>query len=168
MTRSIITSVNAGVATLTLSQPEIRNAFSDVVIAEITAAFAEVGQRDDVRAVVLAAVVAGREIGNAGRAVEVDREVEIAFAARRGARDLLNCLHALGQQAGLHKAMFIQIDVHAGVAQVAIGGNQLRQHYVFRCVKISQQIMILINKFQLYFYYLLIPPYHGLSLFFPR
>ena len=55
MTRSIITSVNAGVATLTLSQPEIRNAFSDVVIAEITAAFAEVGQRDDVRAVVLAA-----------------------------------------------------------------------------------------------------------------
>ena len=51
MTRSIITSVNAGVATLTLSQPEIRNAFSDVVIAEITAAFAEVGQRDDVRAV---------------------------------------------------------------------------------------------------------------------
>ena len=46
MTRSIITSVNAGVATLTLSQPEIRNAFSDVVIAEITAAFAEVGQRE--------------------------------------------------------------------------------------------------------------------------
>ena len=76
---------------------------------------------------VLAAVVAGREIGNAGRAVEVDREVEIAFAARRGARDLLNRLHAVGQQAGLQKAMFIQIDVHAGVAQVAIGGNQLRQ-----------------------------------------
>ena len=55
MTRSIITSVNAGVATLTLSQPEIRNAFSDVVIDEIPAAFAEVGQRYDVRAVVPAA-----------------------------------------------------------------------------------------------------------------
>lgn len=55
MTRSVTTSVNAGVATITLSQPEIRNAFSDVVIAEITDAFAAVGQRDDVRAVVLAA-----------------------------------------------------------------------------------------------------------------
>ena len=42
-------------ATITLTQPEIRNAFSDEVIAEITAAFTEVGARADVRAVVLAA-----------------------------------------------------------------------------------------------------------------
>ncbi|WP_409519484.1 enoyl-CoA hydratase/isomerase family protein [Pulveribacter sp.] len=42
-------------ATITLTQPEVRNAFSDEVIAEITAAFQEVGARDDVRAVVLAA-----------------------------------------------------------------------------------------------------------------
>ena len=42
-------------ATITLTQPEIRNAFSDEVIAEITAAFVEVGARQDVRAVVLAA-----------------------------------------------------------------------------------------------------------------
>lgn len=43
------------VARITLTQPDIRNAFSDEVIAEITAAFIEVGARADVRAVVLAA-----------------------------------------------------------------------------------------------------------------
>ena len=43
------------VARITLTQPEVRNAFSDEVIAEITAAFTDVGSRPDVRAVVLAA-----------------------------------------------------------------------------------------------------------------
>ena len=43
------------VATITLTQPEVRNAFSDEVIADITAAFLEVGARPDVRVVVLAA-----------------------------------------------------------------------------------------------------------------
>src|SRR5690606_27658019 len=43
------------VARITLTQPEIRNAFSDEVIAEITQAFTEVGARAEVRAVVLAA-----------------------------------------------------------------------------------------------------------------
>ena len=38
------------VARITLTQPEIRNAFSDEVIAEITAAFVDVGSRTDVRA----------------------------------------------------------------------------------------------------------------------
>lgn len=47
--------VDRGVARITLTQPEIRNAFSDEVIAEITAAFAAAGERPDVRAVVLAA-----------------------------------------------------------------------------------------------------------------
>lgn len=48
-------SYEGPVARITLTQPDIRNAFSDEVIAEITAAFAEVGARADVRAVVLAA-----------------------------------------------------------------------------------------------------------------
>ncbi|MFG0599618.1 enoyl-CoA hydratase/isomerase family protein [Delftia sp. WSY_4] len=42
-------------ATITLTQPEVRNAFSDEVIADITHAFHAVGKRSDVRAVVLAA-----------------------------------------------------------------------------------------------------------------
>ena len=47
--------INAGVAVITLTQPEIRNAFSDEVIADITAAFRTAGERPDVRAIVLAA-----------------------------------------------------------------------------------------------------------------
>ena len=55
MSRPVTLTMNAGVATVTLTQPEIRNAFSDEVIAEITAAFETVAQVADVRAVVLAA-----------------------------------------------------------------------------------------------------------------
>ena len=47
--------VNGPVATITLAQPEVRNAFSDEVIAEITHAFETVGANAAVRAVVLAA-----------------------------------------------------------------------------------------------------------------
>ena len=46
---------DAGVARITLARPEIRNAFSDVAIADITQAFLTVGARADVLAVVLAA-----------------------------------------------------------------------------------------------------------------
>ena len=47
--------VHGPVATITLTQPEVRNAFSDEVIAEITRAFETVGANPAVRAVVLAA-----------------------------------------------------------------------------------------------------------------
>jgi len=42
-------------ATITLSRPEVRNAFNDDVIAELTQAFAQLGQDSQVRAIVLAA-----------------------------------------------------------------------------------------------------------------
>ena len=42
---------DGAVARITLTQPEVRNAFSDEVIADITAAFLEVGAHPDVRAV---------------------------------------------------------------------------------------------------------------------
>ncbi len=44
-----------GVATVTLNRPEVRNAFNDEVIAELTACFLDLGARDDVRCIVLAA-----------------------------------------------------------------------------------------------------------------
>lgn len=44
-----------GVETVTLNRPEVRNAFNDEVIAELTAVFLELGKRDEVRCVVLAA-----------------------------------------------------------------------------------------------------------------
>ena len=55
MSQNLSITQTGAVARITLTQPEVRNAFSDEVIAEITAAFTEVGARPDVRVVVLAA-----------------------------------------------------------------------------------------------------------------
>ncbi len=43
------------VATLTLNRPEVRNAFNEITIAELSLAFDELGRDDSVRAIVLAA-----------------------------------------------------------------------------------------------------------------
>ncbi|HJV83951.1 MAG TPA: enoyl-CoA hydratase/isomerase family protein [Noviherbaspirillum sp.] len=48
-------AIEGRVATLTLNRPDVRNAFNESMIAEITQAFRELGQHDEVRAVVLAA-----------------------------------------------------------------------------------------------------------------
>ena len=45
----------AWVATVTLNRPDVRNAFNDEVIAELTQAFIDLETRDDVRCIVLAA-----------------------------------------------------------------------------------------------------------------
>ncbi len=51
-----LTVTTAGpVARVTLNRPEVRNAFNEVLIAELSAAFTELGKRDDLRAIVLAA-----------------------------------------------------------------------------------------------------------------
>ena len=47
--------IEAHVATVTLNRPEVRNAFNQEVIAEMTQAFVDLRLRDDVRCVVLAA-----------------------------------------------------------------------------------------------------------------
>ncbi|MBA3771507.1 MAG: enoyl-CoA hydratase/isomerase family protein [Ramlibacter sp.] len=44
----------SGVATVTLNRPDVRNAFNDEVITEMTAVFAELGDREEVRCIVLA------------------------------------------------------------------------------------------------------------------
>ena len=43
------------VATVTLNRPEVRNAFNDEMIAEVTETFNSLATRDDVRCIVLAA-----------------------------------------------------------------------------------------------------------------
>ena len=43
------------VATVTLNRPDVRNAFNETTIAEITQAFGELGAEEDLRAIVLAA-----------------------------------------------------------------------------------------------------------------
>lgn len=48
-------AVAGRVATVTLDRPEVRNAFNETTIAEVTHAFTELNARDDVRVIVLAA-----------------------------------------------------------------------------------------------------------------
>ncbi|MES2508354.1 MAG: enoyl-CoA hydratase/isomerase family protein [Pseudomonadota bacterium] len=48
-------NVTGAIATVTLNRPDVRNAFNDEVILEVTAAFRDLSARDDVRCIVLAA-----------------------------------------------------------------------------------------------------------------
>ena len=79
-------SYNGAVARITLTQPEVRNAFSDEVIADITAAFTEVGAHPDVRAVLLAAegpaFCAGANLNWMRRMADYTREENIADAGK--------------------------------------------------------------------------------------
>jgi methylglutaconyl-CoA hydratase len=73
------------VLTITLNRPEVRNAFNDEVIQELIRAFHEVGQRSDVRAVVLAAegpaFCAGADLNWMRRMADYTRTENVADAA---------------------------------------------------------------------------------------
>ena len=77
-------TVQDRVARITLSRPEVRNAFNDEVIAELTEAFTSVANRDDVRAVVLAAegpaFCAGADLNWMRRMADYTREENLADA----------------------------------------------------------------------------------------
>ena len=74
----------ASLATVTLNRPEVRNAFNDEVIAEVTAAFRALGERDDVRCIVLAAsgtaFCAGADLNWMKRMASYTREENLADA----------------------------------------------------------------------------------------
>ena len=74
------------VATVTLNRPEVRNAFNDQVIAELTQAFSELGARDDVRVIVLAAngkaFCAGADLNWMRRMADYSRAENLADAAK--------------------------------------------------------------------------------------
>ena len=55
MSTCLTVTTQGHVARVTLNRPEVRNAFNEVLIAELTATFIELGQRADLRAIVLAA-----------------------------------------------------------------------------------------------------------------
>ncbi|MGA8004655.1 MAG: enoyl-CoA hydratase/isomerase family protein [Burkholderiales bacterium] len=54
MSQALLVNVRAGVATVTLNRPEVRNAFDDALIGELAATFKALDDDDAVRAVVLA------------------------------------------------------------------------------------------------------------------
>ena len=88
-----------GVETVTLNRPEVRNAFNDEVIAEITAVFAEIGKRPEVRCVVLAgngpAFCAGADLNWMKRMADYTRDQNLADAA--GLARMLEAIFQLPQ-----------------------------------------------------------------------
>jgi len=75
-----------GIETVTLNRPEVRNAFNDEVIAELTAVFVELSKRDEVRCVVLAgsgpAFCAGADLNWMKRMAGYTRDENIDDAGR--------------------------------------------------------------------------------------
>jgi len=73
-----------GVSTVTLNRPDVRNAFNDEVITELTAAFIELGKREEVRCIVLAAngtaFCAGADLNWMKRMADYTRDENVADA----------------------------------------------------------------------------------------
>ncbi len=104
--------IEAQRATLTLTRPELRNAFNDAVIAELTQAFTELGARDDVRAIVLAAegpaFCAGADLHWMRRMADYDRAQNLADAGRLA--EMLRVIHHCPKPVVAR----VQGDVYAG------------------------------------------------------
>jgi methylglutaconyl-CoA hydratase len=79
-------SIEGTVARIWLDQPDTRNAFDDVVIAELTQAFAQAGAAPEVRAVVLgahgSAFCAGANLNWMRRMADYTREENLADAGK--------------------------------------------------------------------------------------
>lgn len=89
MTQALTVAVNDRIARITLTRPEVRNAFNDEVIQQLKAAFESVGARDDVRAVVLAAegpaFCAGADLNWMRRMADYTRDENLADAGQLAA-----------------------------------------------------------------------------------
>ncbi|TSE20831.1 Enoyl-CoA-hydratase [Tepidimonas alkaliphilus] len=89
-------TVHGARATVTLARPQLRNAFNDELIAALTAAFAELGARADVRVIVLAAegpaFCAGADLNWMRRMADYGRDENLADAGRLAA--MLRTIHA--------------------------------------------------------------------------
>ncbi|HEY8051141.1 MAG TPA: enoyl-CoA hydratase/isomerase family protein [Ramlibacter sp.] len=88
---------DSGVATVTLNRPEVRNAFNDEVIAELAGVFVELGERAEVRCIVLAgngpAFCAGADLNWMKRMASYtyDENVDDARALANMLRVLYKC-----------------------------------------------------------------------------
>jgi len=102
----------AGMATVTLNRPEVRNAFNDEVIAEMTAVFSELDDRAEVRCIVLAgngpAFCAGADLNWMKRMAGYTRDENVADAAA-----LANMLRAI-YRCPKPTIARVQGDVYAG------------------------------------------------------
>ncbi len=89
MTQARNVAVNDRIARITLTRPEVRNAFNDEVIQQLKAAFESVGANSDVRAVVLAAegpaFCAGADLNWMRRMADYTRDENLADAGQLAA-----------------------------------------------------------------------------------
>lgn len=127
------------VARVTLTQPEVRNAFSDEVIAELTAAFTDVGAREDVRAVVLAAegpaFCAGANLNWMRRMADYTREENVEDAGKLA--EMLRVMYECPKPTIVR----VQGDVYAGgmglVAACDLAVSVDTAHYCLSEVKLG-------------------------------
>ncbi len=105
-------TVRGARATVVLTRPELRNAFNEELIAELSAAFQALGARDDVRAIVLAAegpaFCAGADLHWMRRMADYTREQNLADAKRLAA--MLRAIHDCPKPTVAR----VQGDVYAG------------------------------------------------------
>lgn len=89
MSTALTIAVQDRIARITLTRPEVRNAFNDEVIQQLRAAFESVGAMSDVRAVVLAAegpaFCAGADLNWMRRMADYTRDENIADAGQLAA-----------------------------------------------------------------------------------
>jgi methylglutaconyl-CoA hydratase len=94
--KNLLLQQTGHVATVTLNRPEVRNAFNDELIAELTALLLELGARDDVRCIVLAAAgsafCAGADLNWMRRMAGYTRAENLADA--QGLAGMMHTLHA--------------------------------------------------------------------------
>ena len=86
---SLVVDSKAGIARVTLNRPEVRNAFNAELIADITHLFNDLGQRNDIRCIVLGAngpaFCAGADLNWMRSMADYTREQNIADAAQLAA-----------------------------------------------------------------------------------
>ena len=108
----LTTQSAAGVATVTLNRPDVRNAFNEDVIAELTQAFTQLGQQADVRCIVLAAngpaFCAGADLNWMRRIADYSHAENLADAAQLA--NMLRVIHSCPKPTVAR----IQGDVYAG------------------------------------------------------
>lgn len=97
MSALLLSTDKRGVASVTLNRPQIRNAFDDALISELTGAFRTLGADDNVRAVVLTgagtAFSAGGDINWMKRMAGYDEAQNVADAM--GLAEMLRTLNEL-------------------------------------------------------------------------
>lgn len=109
---NLTVKVEAHRATVTLTRAEMRNAFNDEVIAELTQMFTELGRRDDVRAIVLAAegpaFCAGADLNWMRRMADYSREDNVVDAGQLA--EMLRVIYTCAKPTVAR----VQGDVYAG------------------------------------------------------